>query len=140
MTTPLLNGSELTMLRFWLNGLPMDTLADFCGEDDHPATVLADCRARLILKARRLQTDWGEGWLERKARANWLPLTLKRVERLMAAVDIGPELQQPLTYWLADEWLDKLQPLNVATVADWVGVYQTHTSANWWQAVPGLGA
>ncbi|PPD47069.1 MAG: hypothetical protein CTY16_08110 [Methylobacter sp.] len=140
MTTPLLNASELTMLRFWLNGLPLDTLTDFCDEDVHPATVLADCRARLILKARRLQTDWGEGWLERKARADWLPLTLKRVEWLLGTGDIEPELQQPLTYWLADEWLDKLQPLNVATVADWVGVYQTHTTANWWQAVPGLGA
>lgn len=140
MTTPLLNGSELTMLRFWLNGLPMDTLADFCGEGDNPATVLADCRARLILKARRLHTDWGEDWLERKTRANWLPLTLKRVEWLMAAVDIEPNPQQPLAYWLAEEWRGKLQPLNVVTVADWVGVYQTHATANWWQVIPGLGA
>ena len=109
MAAPLLNGSELALMRYWLNGVTMETLADFCDDDDNPATVLADCRARLILKARRLKTDWGEGWLERKARADWLPLTLKRVEWLLETGDSEPDLQQPLTYWLADEWLYKLQ-------------------------------
>lgn len=139
MTTPLLNSSELTLIRYWLNGLPMDTLADFCGEDNHPAAVLADCRIRLILKARRLQTDWGTDWLERKIRTDWLPLTLQRMEWLLKVDDIAPDPEQPLSYWLADEWLDKLQPLNLVTVADWAAVYQTHTTSNWWQAVPGLG-
>lgn len=139
MTAPLLNSSEITLVRYWLNGLPMDTLADFCG-DEKPAIVLASCRTRLVLKARRLYPEWGNDWLERQSLADWLPLTLKRIGLLQEAEDRQPEPTQPLTYWLDDEWLTKLQPLGVVTMADWLKVYHDNSPHDWWTQVPGLGA
>jgi integrase len=136
MATPLLDNNELTLLRYWLNGLPVESLVDFCG-DDKPAAVLSVLRSRLILKARRLEMAWGDGWLERKAKPDWLALTLKRVESLQKAEDIAPNLDEPLTFWLSDDWLEKLQPAGLMSVSDWFELYQS--DKDWWQDIAGLG-
>ena len=87
---------ELVLLRHWLNGLPVDALADYCG-DKNPFAVVAGLRSRLLLKARRLDKGWGDAWLE------------------------------------------KLRPINVETVADWLRHYQSCEEGRWWQSIPGLG-
>jgi len=138
MPSPLLNLDEIALLRGWLNGVPVDALADYCG-DKHPLAVLAGLRSRLLLKARRLDKGWGDAWLAKPPAAKALPNALRRLETLQQATDIEPDISQPLAYWLVDEWLEKLRPLNVVTVADWIRHYQSCEGGRWWQAIPGLG-
>jgi len=138
MPPPFLNLGELALLRGWLNGVHVDALADYCG-DKNPFTVLAGLRSRLLLKARRLDKGWGDAWLAKPPAANALPTALQRLETLQQANDIEPDISQPLAYWLVDEWLEKLQPLSVVTVADWLRRYQSCEGGRWWQAIPGLG-
>lgn len=133
-----LTQTELTVIRGWLHGLSMDTLQDYCG--DHKASeVLTQCRAQLILKARRLHLDWGEDWLERKRQSGWQSLTFKRLEQLQHCDDVVPEINQPLSWWLEDELVHKLKPLSLLTVNDWLRFYQSGNADNWWITVPGLG-
>lgn len=138
MPSPLLNLDELALLRGWLNGAPVDALADYCG-DKNPVAVLAGLRSRLLLKARRLDKGWGDAWLAKPPAANALPTALRRLETLQQATDIEPDISHPLAYWLVDDWLEKLRPLNVVTVADWLRHYQSFEGRHWWQAIPGLG-
>ncbi|MGZ9255482.1 MAG: phage integrase family protein, partial [Candidatus Binatia bacterium] len=58
---------------------------------------------------------------------------------LQQANDIEPGINHPLAYWLIDEWVDKLSPLKIDTISDWLTVYQTSYDKHWWQAIPGLG-
>ncbi len=124
MPSPLLNLDELALLRNWLNGVPVDALVDYCG-DKNPFTVVAGLRSRLLLKARRLDKGWGDAWLAKPPAAKALPTALQRLETLQQAPDIEPDISQPLAYWLVDDWLEKLRPLTVVTVADWLRHYQS---------------
>lgn len=134
-----LNLDELALLRSWLHGSPVDALADYCG-DKEPAVVLAELRNRLLLKARRLHMDWGGHWLDRPSGSNGVPKVLKRLDWLQQADDIQPDTSHPLAYWLIDEWLVKLAPLEAVTVADWLAHYRSCNGKAWWMSISGLGA
>ncbi len=136
----LLNTSELTLIRYWLNNVPLDNVDDCVYEGKNLSNVLSTLRSRLILKARRLKTHWGDNWLDRKTQSDWLPTTLKRLEYLQQTNDINPDITQPLAYWLQDNYLEQLKPLALVSVSDWLVMYQSCNEKSWWKQIPGLGA
>ena len=104
MPSSLLNLDEMALLLGWLNGVPVDALAYYCG-DKNPLAVWAGLRSRLLLKGRRLDKGWGGACLAKPPAANALPKALQRLE--------------------------KLQPLNVVTVADWLRRNQSCEGGRW---------
>ncbi|WP_052700678.1 phage integrase family protein [Methylocucumis oryzae] len=136
--SPLLTRDELALLRGWLHGVPLAALSDYCG-DETPAPLLSAVRTRLRLKARRLHKEWGDNWLDRPSPASQLTLILSRIDALQQAEDVIPALNQPLSYWLGDDELEKLTPIKLTTVADWLAFVQK-TPSPWWQNIAGLGS
>lgn len=129
---------ELALLRGWLHGVPMESLEESCFGDSVGSVLLA-VKTKLVLKARRLDLGWNDDWLERKAGQDSLNLVLRRLETLQNAEDIIPQIDQPLSYWLPDNWLEKMAPLRVTNVEDWVQAYHASAGKRWWLDIVGLG-
>jgi integrase len=134
----LLSLTDQMLVRALLKGIPLSALKD---ETEAPvsAAYIAELRARLFLKATRLQAPWASLWLDFALAQRDEKRSLDRLSWLLQQPDSLPCPTHPLTYWLRCEWVEKLTPLQCATCQDFVDFYAS-SDKQWWLSVAGLGA
>jgi len=135
----ILDQGEKTLVKSWIRGIPLSLYDDQMTDGQNTHQAMKKLLQRLTLKARRLQVNWSEFFLQpRQTDAEWEALALNRFTWLITKPDLTPSLDAPLPHWLDDNWFSLFSPLGLQTLQDWLN-WRSQQRSDYWRTLPGLG-